>query len=570
MKDVFEEGYVDKAIFQSTYLKYWYTDGFNTIEQNGALLEKHPDKFIVNGRWDPRDGDAGLKQLEEDAERWNLKGVKLYTAEWHENGSRGWKLTDPESYRFLEKCQELGIKNIHAHKGPTIWPLNKDAFSVDDVDAGRHRLPGPELHHRARRHPADRRLRLHGGAGAQRLRRAARWSSAALMHARPKFFAKVHRRAAVLGRRGPADLRQRLQHLDAEVAGRGLRRLADARRRGVHRLPEAHHRDEEEDPRPQRGQALRHRGAGGVPAPDDGGRARSSRASSSSRTARGRRRDVRGPPGDDLRRRRLGRAGDGARPGARRADHGSRLRGVLHRLRRRRRGRRLRLPTFFCAPNFSFLMVADAYDAVSAVAGGDARGDRAGRPPRLRGDQRRGGRAGAASSRRSRARPTAELDELRGQFLEKAVVAGQDRVARPLVDAGVGPDELAELTLGAVAGVAGPRPAARAAGGARAAARRRRAAAHPRRRQPGHVRRRCRCTCGGRVLTRHRDRGERGVLQEPAQEQVRLSGNGALRRLRGPGSPFCEPGLTGARARPGRRGRPAHGGVTSIGFADRP
>ena len=45
------------------------------------------------------------------------------------------KLTDPECYRFLEKVQELGIKNIHAHKGPTIWPLNKDAFAADDVDA---------------------------------------------------------------------------------------------------------------------------------------------------------------------------------------------------------------------------------------------------------------------------------------------------------------------------------------------------------------------------------------------------------------------------------------------------
>ena len=45
----------------------------------------------------------------------------------------GW--TDPEAYRFLEKCQELGIKNIHAHKGPTIWPLDKDAFDVMDVDA---------------------------------------------------------------------------------------------------------------------------------------------------------------------------------------------------------------------------------------------------------------------------------------------------------------------------------------------------------------------------------------------------------------------------------------------------
>ena len=98
MRDVFEEGHVDKAIFQSTYLKYWYKDGFNTTERNASLLEQHPDKFIVNGRWDPRDGDAGLRQLEEDARRWNLKGVKLYTAEWHENGSRGWKLTDTESY----------------------------------------------------------------------------------------------------------------------------------------------------------------------------------------------------------------------------------------------------------------------------------------------------------------------------------------------------------------------------------------------------------------------------------------------------------------------------------------
>jgi hypothetical protein len=34
----------------------------------------------------------------------------------------------------LEKSQELGIKNIHVHKGPTIRPLNKDAFGVEDID----------------------------------------------------------------------------------------------------------------------------------------------------------------------------------------------------------------------------------------------------------------------------------------------------------------------------------------------------------------------------------------------------------------------------------------------------
>ena len=132
-KDVFQDGYVDRAVFQSTYLKEWYTNGFNDIEQNAALLDRFPGKLIVNGRWDPREGEAGLRQLEADHAKYGIQGVKLYTAEWR-NGSRGWKLTDPEAVPFLDKCVELGIKNIHVHKGPTIWPLDKDAFDVSDVD----------------------------------------------------------------------------------------------------------------------------------------------------------------------------------------------------------------------------------------------------------------------------------------------------------------------------------------------------------------------------------------------------------------------------------------------------
>ena len=57
--DVFEEGGVDYGIFQSTYLREWYTNGFNTAAQNAELLEKYPDRLIVNGRFDPRDGTAG-------------------------------------------------------------------------------------------------------------------------------------------------------------------------------------------------------------------------------------------------------------------------------------------------------------------------------------------------------------------------------------------------------------------------------------------------------------------------------------------------------------------------------
>jgi predicted TIM-barrel fold metal-dependent hydrolase len=142
VKDVFEEGHVDVGIFQSTYLKSWYRDGFNTAERNAKLAAKYPGRLIVNGRFDPREGEAGLKQLEEDARRFNLQGVKLYTAEWH-NGSRGWSLRDPTAQIFLDKCKELGIKNIHVHKGPTIWPLDKDAFDVKDVDSAA--TDNPEL-----------------------------------------------------------------------------------------------------------------------------------------------------------------------------------------------------------------------------------------------------------------------------------------------------------------------------------------------------------------------------------------------------------------------------------------
>ena len=189
VKDVFDEGYVDVGIFQSTYLKEWYADGFNTAERNARLKERFPDRLIVNGRFDPRDGEAGLRQLEEDAERFGLKGVKLYTAEWH-NGSRGWTLKDPATVPFLEKCQELGIKNVHVHKGPTIWPLDKDAFDVADVDQAATNFP--ELNFIVE-HVGLPRIEDFCFMATQEPNVYAGLSVVigGLMHARPRFFAKV-------------------------------------------------------------------------------------------------------------------------------------------------------------------------------------------------------------------------------------------------------------------------------------------------------------------------------------------------------------------------------------------
>jgi len=133
MHDLFEVGYVDKAIFQSTYLSDFYDTGFNTLERNSILRDKYPDKFIVNGSFDPRFEQRGLEHFESEVKEHKLKGVKLYTAEWN-GDSRGWELDDEWSLKHLDKCVELGVKNVHVHKGPTIWPLNKDSFDVADVD----------------------------------------------------------------------------------------------------------------------------------------------------------------------------------------------------------------------------------------------------------------------------------------------------------------------------------------------------------------------------------------------------------------------------------------------------
>src|ERR1700694_1742219 len=131
--DLFVKGYDDMAICQPTYLTDFYKNGFNTTEANYVLKEKYPNRFIVNGAFDPRDGEAGLDHLDELSERYKIQGVKLYTAEWR-GDSKGYKLSDPGVQRYLERCEKLGIKNIHVHKGPTILPLNRDAFDVADVD----------------------------------------------------------------------------------------------------------------------------------------------------------------------------------------------------------------------------------------------------------------------------------------------------------------------------------------------------------------------------------------------------------------------------------------------------
>jgi metal-sulfur cluster biosynthetic enzyme len=130
---------------------------------------------------------------------------------------------------------------------------------------------------------------------------------------------------------------------------------------------------------------------------------------------------------------------------------------------------RLRLPTYFCAPNFAFLMVADAHDAVSAMEG--VRHTEVVLEDHFAAEAINDGVAARAGFQRSFAGEAAgELDQLRADFLRKAVLAGTDQVCRSLLTAAPAPDTdpgpaarpdggpdggslvLARLTLGDVPG----------------------------------------------------------------------------------------------------------------------
>ena len=109
---------------------------------------------------------------------------------------------------------------------------------------------------------------------------------------------------------------------------------------------------------------------------------------------------------------------------------------------------RLRLPAYFCAPNFAYLMVADAHDAVAAVSGIDSvtvlLDDHFASEQINAGVAQGTGFTGSFPGEAAR-----ELDELRKTFQRKAYLAALERVVRRL-SAADRMDTPLRLTLGDV------------------------------------------------------------------------------------------------------------------------
>ena len=227
---------------------------------------------------------------------------------------------------FLELCQELGIKNIHVHKGPTIWPLDKDAFDVSDVDHAATSFP--ELNFIVE-HVGLPRIEDFCFMATQEPNVYAGLSVVVggLMHARPRFFAKV--------------MGELLFWVGEDKMLFGCDYAIWEPKWQVEGLVDWDYPDDtfSDYPRwtteakkkilgPQRGQAVRHRGARRSMRPAG---CRSRRPSDDAQLVEGARMTLQAQVLEALAERH--------RPRARRADHDARLRRLVRRLGRRRRRR---------------------------------------------------------------------------------------------------------------------------------------------------------------------------------------------------------------------------------------
>jgi metal-sulfur cluster biosynthetic enzyme len=107
---------------------------------------------------------------------------------------------------------------------------------------------------------------------------------------------------------------------------------------------------------------------------------------------------------------------------------------------------RLRLPTYFCAPNFAYLMVADAREAILSVPGVSSAS--------VVLDDHYASEELNKNTAFDDAFPGEtegpDLDELRTRFRRKSFVSRQEQLCRELLAEGRSPRELARMRLGEV------------------------------------------------------------------------------------------------------------------------
>ena len=152
MKDLFEDGYVDMAIFQPTYLTDFYHKGFNTTEQDAVAQGQVPGQVRPQHLLGAAaDGEAGPGPVRGEAcARYGLQGREAV------HGRVARQLQGLEAHRPVGPAPPGEGPGARRHQHPR--PQGPDHLAAEPglLRRGRrrrrrHHLPRAQLHRRARR-----------------------------------------------------------------------------------------------------------------------------------------------------------------------------------------------------------------------------------------------------------------------------------------------------------------------------------------------------------------------------------------------------------------------------------
>ncbi|MGQ0572596.1 MAG: amidohydrolase family protein [Pseudonocardia sp.] len=119
MRDLFDEGHVDRAVLQPVVLGDLFVLGFSPVAWHAELADRMPGRFVLSGELDPDAGQAGARGIGSRVRHWDLRGLTLCEAR---RPGRLVRLSDPWLRRVLARCGQSGAGVVHLGVAPSARP----------------------------------------------------------------------------------------------------------------------------------------------------------------------------------------------------------------------------------------------------------------------------------------------------------------------------------------------------------------------------------------------------------------------------------------------------------------
>lgn len=142
IRDVFDDGRVDRAVLQPVVLGDLFVLGFSPLEWHAEMAGLMPDRFVLSGELDPEGGQPGARGLTPRVRRFGLRGLTLCE---RRRPAGQMRLADPWLRRTLARCGAAGADVVHIGVGPSTraapWARLVHDGPLPTGAPRRHRVP---------------------------------------------------------------------------------------------------------------------------------------------------------------------------------------------------------------------------------------------------------------------------------------------------------------------------------------------------------------------------------------------------------------------------------------------